>query len=91
MLVYAERRARNPQKALKDLRQAAALIEVLAEFREDDLRRLWRDLLDRGSGWRQRARTGLGSLEDLAPNLAVLEPLRKATPAAGAGKPRSRR
>src|SRR5258706_6303835 len=42
LLVFAERRARNPEKARKDLRQAAALIEVLSEFRFEDLMVLWK-------------------------------------------------
>jgi len=75
MLVFAERRARNPQKALKDLRQAAALVEVLSSFRADDLLALWKDLLGRGPGWRQRARKALPPLRDMAPSLEVLEPM----------------
>src|SRR5258706_720497 len=51
LLVYAERRGRSPEKAMKDLRQAAALLEVLANLRDDAVKRLWRDLLDRGPGW----------------------------------------
>jgi hypothetical protein len=78
ILVFVERRARNPQKAKKDLRQAAALIEALSEFRFDDLGKLWGELLDRGAGWRQRARKGLVALEELAPHLRTIEPMKKA-------------
>ena len=82
LLVFVERRVRNPAKAQKDLRQAAALIEVLSEFRFDDLLVLWKDLLSRGSGGRARARKAIGALGDLAPELRILEPMRKAIPRA---------
>lgn len=82
MLVHVERRARNPQKAMKDLRQAAALIEALSEYRRDDLRRLWIDLLDRGPGWRQGARKAVAALENLAPDLAAPEWMKQALPTA---------
>ena len=78
ILVFVERRTRNPQKARKDLRQAAALIEVLSEFRLDDLVALWKEILDRGPGWVQRARKGLVALEELAPSLRTLQPMKKA-------------
>jgi hypothetical protein len=76
ILVFVERRARNPEKAKKDLRQAAALLQVLEEFRIEDLGLLWNDLLQRGPGWRERARKGLSALGDLAPGLRMLEPMR---------------
>ena len=82
ILVYAERRQRNPEKATKDLRQAAALIEVLSEFRADSLEVLWKELIGRGAGWRKRARTGLVALEKLLPGAAVLASMRVALEAA---------
>ena len=78
LLVFAERRTRNPEKALKDLRQSAALIEALAEYRLDDLLRLWRDLLHRGAGWRQRARKAMVALEQLAPDIQAIAPMKEA-------------
>ncbi len=78
LLVFAERRARSPEKARKDLRQAAALLEALAEFRGDDVRRLWRELLHRGPGWRQRARKALPALEEISPDLEAIAPMKKA-------------
>ena len=72
LLVFAERRGRNPLKAKKDLRQAAALIEVLADFRGDAVATLWADLLRRGPGWRQRARKAMAGLEDITPELRML-------------------
>ena len=82
ILVYAERRQRNPEKATKDLRQAAALIEVLSEFRADSLEVLWKELIGRGAGWRKRARTGLVAMEKLLPGAAVLASMRVALEAA---------
>ena len=87
LLVFADRRARNPAKALKDLRHAAGLLEVLATFRPDDVQALWKDLLKRGAGWRDRARKGLVALEDLTPGLTLLAQMKKAVPTAT--KPRS--
>jgi hypothetical protein len=78
LLVFAERRTSNPAKARKDLRQAAALIEVLSEFRRDDLLVLWKDLLARGPGWRDRAKKAMTALESLAPDLPALVPMKKA-------------
>jgi hypothetical protein len=78
LLVFAERRTSNPAKARKDLRQAAALIEVLSEFRRDDLTALWRELLGRGPGWRDRGQKAVTALESLAPDLSALSPMKKA-------------
>jgi hypothetical protein len=75
LLVYAERLGRNPLKANKDLRQAAALIEVLGEFRRESVLGLWQDLLDRGPGWRSRARKGIAGLKSLSPGLPLLPEL----------------
>ena len=86
LLVFAERRARNPEKALKDLKHAAALIEALSAYRREDLVSLWKGLLDRGAGWRARARKALVALGSLAPDLAVLASLKKALPVATAKK-----
>ncbi|QJR13326.1 GSU2403 family nucleotidyltransferase fold protein [Usitatibacter palustris] len=72
MLVYADRRARNPTKAGKDLLQSAALLEATFADREDDYKRLWKDLHARGAGWRARARKGFAALKKLAPELDAL-------------------
>jgi hypothetical protein len=76
LLVFADRRSRNPVKAQKDLRQAGALIEVLGEFRSADLLALWNDLLARGPSWRSHAREALASLEAMQPELPLLADLR---------------
>jgi hypothetical protein len=72
LLVFAERRKRNLEKAAKDLRQAAALIEVLDRYRPDDLKKLWSDVHSRGPGWRKRASTALTALGKEAPDLPAL-------------------
>jgi len=73
LLVFAERRRHDPSKALKDLRQAAALLEVLASFREDDVLALWsRDLRTRGPGWVKRGDTALKALADVLPELPLI-------------------
>ena len=77
LLVHVERRKHNPAKAVKDLKQSAALIEVLSDFRRDDLVKLWRDLLARGPGWRKRARSGFAGLANEIPRVGVLEAMRR--------------
>lgn len=79
LLVFAERRRHDPSKALKDLRQAAALLEVLARFREDDVVSLWHGgLRSRGPGWARRADAGLKALAPLLPGLPVIERMQRA-------------
>jgi hypothetical protein len=88
LLVHVEGRQRSPEKAGKDLRQSAALIEALAEYRQQDVVALWKDLLGRGSGWRSRARKGLAALYQLAPDLRALAPMKAAL--AGIDKSRAK-
>ena len=76
LLVHAERRKHNPAKAVKDLQQSAALIEVLSQFRADALMALWRDLLARGPAWRSRARTSLAALEKEIPAVEIVGAMR---------------
>ena len=87
LLVHAERRVRSPGKAQKDLRQAAALIEGLSAYRQDGILALWQDILQRGAGWRSRARTGFAALAKLAPHLSALAGLGAALKAFRASKP----
>jgi hypothetical protein len=89
LLVFAERRRHDPSKALKDLRQAAALLEVLARFREDDVLDLWhRDLRTRGPGWVKRADAALKPLAGLLPELALLDAMKSAPGGARARRKR---
>ena len=55
-LIIAQRRnAVDKDKAIKDLAQARALLEVLLEDRPDDLQDAWVDLTDRGKKWTTEA------------------------------------
>lgn len=74
LIVWGERNTGHRAKATKDLHQAVALLAYHATHRPTELRDEWRDLLDRGPGWRKRASTGLRAAAKLAPdlNLAAL-------------------
>ena len=56
-------------KAGKDLIQAAALIEYLAENDAQALQDAWLDLTGRGPGWLSRATEGLTALKKAFPQL----------------------
>lgn len=75
LLVYSERRKRDLTKARKDLAQAGALLEILWDFRPEDLKTIWYQILEGGPGWRKRALDGAGALEKLYPDLAAVESL----------------
>jgi hypothetical protein len=49
-------------KARKDLRQAAALLEVLLEDRMYELQEVWNEALSRGPSWQQKLVRGAGGL-----------------------------
>lgn len=76
LLVFAERRGSFLQKAQKDLRQAAALLEYLKATRGWEVDEAWADLLSRGSGWTMRARQGRDALARSAPELGIKDWLR---------------
>lgn len=65
-LIVADRRRTgdNALKSEKDRRQAAFLIEVLAEDRPDELRDAYEDALSRGPKWRQRIEASLNRLPE---------------------------
>lgn len=69
LLVYGERPQAQRTKAGKDLDQAAALIEYLAENDPDALREAWRDLTSRGPGWKDRAWQGRVALHRRHPGI----------------------
>ena len=52
-MIVARRRAAGNPKREKDLRQAGALVEVLAEQRPFELREAWTEAYGRGRTWRQ--------------------------------------
>jgi hypothetical protein len=76
VLVHIERRERSPERAKKDLMQAAALIEVIGVDQMNRLKRLWKDIYARGPGWRNRAKKGIAALAGIAPELPALEMMR---------------
>jgi hypothetical protein len=73
-LIVADRRRPGDDalKAEKDRRQAAFLIEVLAEDRPDELRDAYEDALSRGSKWRTRIEASLKRLPETAKRLTNL-------------------
>jgi hypothetical protein len=76
VIVHVERRERSPEKAAKDLKQAAAVIEVIGADQMDRLERLWKNICERGPGWKTRARKGLAALARIAPQMPALEMMR---------------
>jgi hypothetical protein len=73
LLVYGERAGSFRTKASKDVLQAAALIEFLADHRSEDLEDAWRDALSRGPGWSKRATQGRDALRRLKPAVRGIE------------------
>ncbi|MCB1459389.1 MAG: hypothetical protein KDJ48_09025 [Nitratireductor sp.] len=73
-LIVADRRQGGPDalKSIKDRRQAAFLIEVLAQDRPDELREAWEDARNRGPRWRERLDRSLARMPDTAKLLATL-------------------
>lgn len=69
LLVHGERPQNMRVKALKDLEQAAALIEYLGERDADALSKAWLNLTSRGPGWRLRAMEGLHALQKVHPEI----------------------
>lgn len=65
-LIVADRRRAGDDsiKVEKDRRQAAFLIEVLAEDRPDELRDAYEDALSRGPKWRSRVESSLDHLPE---------------------------
>ena len=67
---YMERmEGKNPEKAGKDLTQAASLIDYLSSRLPDMLQDAWSDLLSRGPGWRKRAKQGFDALTQRHPGI----------------------
>jgi len=66
LLISFRRPVTEQAKVQKDLVQAGALFEVLAEDRPGDLALAWESLRDEGKKARQTALQGLGKLDDTA-------------------------
>jgi len=73
-LIVSDRRQGGPGslKAVKDRRQAAALIDVLARDRPDELREAYADALGRGARWRERLAAAIARIDGLEKRLAAL-------------------
>jgi hypothetical protein len=69
LLVHGERKSKDPTKSLKDLDQAAALIDYLSRNEPEELQEAWDDLLARGPGWRSRAGKALAALAKRHPDI----------------------
>jgi hypothetical protein len=64
LIVAVERQQQGGEKALKDISQAAALIEALTVTRrQDDLGLAWIEACQRGPGWREALRRGRSRLD----------------------------
>lgn len=64
-LIVSERRRVGAPKRTKDLHQASALFDALAEHRAPDLAAVWQEAWDRGPRWQQHLRDALARLEPL--------------------------
>jgi hypothetical protein len=62
-LIVAQRRREGSEKRAKDLAQSAALLNVLARRRSNDLAAAWSEVWSRGKSWRSLLGEGLGLLE----------------------------
>ena len=73
-LIVADRRrdGADSLKAHKDRRQAAFLIEALAEDRPEDLREAYEDARERGPRWRERLAATLKRMPETAKRLETL-------------------
>jgi hypothetical protein len=73
-LIVSDRRREGADslKALKDRRQAAFLIEALAEDRPEDLREAYEDAMGRGPRWRERLAAALARMPETAARLTGL-------------------
>ncbi|MBK6998989.1 MAG: nucleotidyltransferase domain-containing protein [Rhodoferax sp.] len=70
LILYRERLdSRQPEKANKDLLQAATLIDYLGSSEPESLQGAWDDLLARGPGWRSRAKAGKDALHARYPEV----------------------
>lgn len=62
-LIVAQRRREGAVKIDKDLMQATAIIDMLAERRPNDLRAAWKEAMQRGPHWRDLLTAGLSTIE----------------------------
>jgi hypothetical protein len=67
LIIHGERAGDTRLKARKDLDQAACLLAMLKERAPEDLADAYRDLCERGPGWRTRFSAGLSALQQRHP------------------------
>ncbi len=70
-LIIARRRSGAEAKSDKDLKQSAALLEILAERRPEELRAAWEEAFERGPTWRSLLLQGMARAEPLARDLTL--------------------
>ena len=61
-LIVSRRRPAGTAKQEKDLKQSAALLELLAQKRPYELKAVWKEAFQRGKTWRQLLSEGLSQL-----------------------------
>jgi len=69
LIVAVRRRADSSAKAEKDIRQAAELIEALAEIRPDELEEAWTEAQARGKRWANELKRGARRLPERTANV----------------------
>ncbi len=75
LLLYPERlHSQQPEKANKDLYQAASLIELLSSQQPMQLESAWEDLLSRGKTWRANATMAHQALQQRFPGMTYTLP-----------------
>lgn len=62
LLVYGERPQNMRTKAIKDLAQAAALMDYLLDMDLELIQEAWQDAMSRGKGWQSRLEEGFSAL-----------------------------
>ncbi len=74
LLVYGQRSEAFRTKSTKDILQSAALISYYARNDPASLKHAYRDLMERGPGWRKRAKEGIVALMKLDSGFGKLLP-----------------
>ncbi len=71
-LIVARRRRGEDGKREKDLAQAGALLDALADYRPHELRAAWDEAFGRGKSWRRLIGEGLGLLHPKTRNKVLI-------------------
>jgi hypothetical protein len=70
-LIHARRRSTAFGKREKDLKQSAALLEILTERRPEELRLAWEEAYRRGPTWRKLLLEGMAQIDSRARDLTL--------------------